>query len=135
MPPAVYAYPNSDRAQRRAYHLRDIQVSDDKTTSTAVLIGGTTIMRFRNSAGGYTPEQRALLTQERVNAILGMGPIQPSDITTSIVDGDAIVSVKGQLLFTADSTTAVINDSTPLQLANMWAENMRSVLPSLTDAR
>jgi hypothetical protein len=48
---------------------------------------------------------------------------------------EAVVLVKGQLLFTADWATARYNQSTPLQIANMWADHMRSVLPSLTQPK
>jgi hypothetical protein len=119
----------------RAYHMRDIALSNDKSTATAVILGGTPIMRFRNSAGGYSPEQRALETQDRLNDILSTGPIAPSDITTDLVDGEGVVLVKGQLLFTADSETAFVNDSTPLELANIWADRMRGILPELTAAK
>ncbi len=119
----------------RAYHLRDIPAVDETSTATAVIVGGTPIMRFRNSAGGFTAEQRAVETQDRLNAILSTGPIMSSDITTDTVGGEGVVLVKGQLLFTADSETAYINDSTPMELAEKWADNMRNVLPGLTEAK
>jgi hypothetical protein len=102
------------------------------SNANAVFVGGTPIMRFRVPAGGFTPEQRAAATQERVNNLLGEGPIAPSDITTQMQGADAVVLVKGQLLFTADQATAKFNTMTPLQLAGHWADNMRDVLPSLT---
>ncbi|HEX5322664.1 MAG TPA: hypothetical protein VFW40_02680 [Capsulimonadaceae bacterium] len=102
------------------------------SNATAVFVGGTPIMRFRVAAGGFTPEQRAAATQERVNKLLGEGPISTSDITTQMQGADAVVLVKGQLLFTADQATAQFNTMTPLQLADHWADNMRGVLPSLT---
>jgi hypothetical protein len=109
-----------------------IEVSNDMSSATAVFLGGTPIMRFRVAAGGYTPEERADKTQQRLNTLLGEGPIYPSDITVAMQGDDALVLVKGQLLFTADTETAAYNQSTPLELANMWAARMRSVLPELT---
>jgi hypothetical protein len=101
----------------------------------AVILGGTTIMRFRVGAGGYTAHQRAVATQERLNKLLGEGPIYASDIVTQMSGLDAVVLVKDQLLFTADAQTAAINDATPIDLANAWADNMRKILPELTAPR
>jgi hypothetical protein len=104
-------------------------------TSNAVFVGGTPIMRVRTAAGGYTPEERATHIQYRVNKLLGQGPISPSDITVRSVGNEAEVDVKGQLLFTADLATARFNQATPMDLANTWANNMRTVLPSLTQPK
>lgn len=97
-----------------------------------VFVGGTPIMTFRVGAGGFSPHERAMATQERLNKLLGEGPISSSDIAVEQRGADAVVTVKGQLLFTADQATAQINQMTPVQLANKWADNMRAVLPSLT---
>lgn len=102
------------------------------SNSNAVFVGGTPIMRVRIASGGYSPEQRAAQIQERVNKFLGQGPIRESDITVQPSGNEAVVLVKGQLLFTADWGTARFNHSTPMQLANMWADHMRGVLPGLT---
>ena len=92
-------------------------------------------MRVRTAAGGMTPNQRADQIQQRVNKVLGQGPIAPSDITVAAYGSEAVVNVKGQLLLTADWSTARFNQSTPMELAQSWAENMRGVLPSLTEAK
>ena len=103
--------------------------------ANAVFIGGTPIMRVRVAAAGYSPEQRASAIQERLNRILAHGPIHPSDITASAQGAEAVVRVKGRLLFTADMATARYNQATPLELANQWADHMRVVLPGLTQAK
>ena len=46
-----------------------------------------------------------------------------------------LVRVQGRLLFTADAATAKFNGATPMALANQWAQNMRAVLPSLTQPK
>jgi len=101
--------------------------------SNAVFIGGTPIMRV--PVAGYTPAQRAAAIQERINHILAKGPIHPEDITVSPVGNEAVVKVKGQLLFTADHATARFNQATPMQLATQWADHMKAVLPGLTKAK
>lgn len=124
---AAQAPSNSGR-----YYFRDVPVPDNDSTRDAVILGGTPIMRFRVGAGGFTPHERAMETQARLNRLLGEGPIYASDITTEAFGQDAVVLVKDQLLFTADAQTAAINDATPMDLANMWADNMRRILPTLT---
>jgi hypothetical protein len=105
------------------------------STSNAVFVGGTPIMRVRVGADGYTPDQRAGKIQERLNNLLGQGPIRVADITTQQDGADAVVLVKGQLLFTADSATAQFNSTTPMILADTWADHLRKVLPDLTQPK
>jgi len=104
------------------------------SNDNAVFIGGTPIMRVRVAAAGYSPDQRASAIQARLNRILAHGPIHPSDITVNAQGAEAVVRVKGSLLFTADTATARYNQATPIDLANQWADHMRAVLPELTQA-
>ena len=105
------------------------------SNANAVFIGGTPIMRVRVAAAGYSTQQRASAIQERLNQILADGPVHPSDITASVQGAEAVVRVKGRLLFTADMATARYNQATPLELANQWADHLRTVLPDLTQAK
>jgi len=107
----------------------------EPSTSNAVFVGGTPIMRLRTAAGGYSAEQRAAEIQQRVNEALSEGVVRPDDITVEPSGNEAVVLVKGRLLFTADRETARFNSSTPTELADQWANNMRVVLPSLTSAK
>ncbi len=113
----------------------DISSASSKYSSTSVFVGGTPIMRVRFAAGGMSAEQRASAIQLRVNKLLGQGPIHPEDITVEQSGTDAVVLVKGQLLFTADQQTAGANQTTTLDLAQQWATNMRQTLPDLTQAK
>ena len=106
-----------------------------ESTSNSVFVGGTPIMRVRIGGGGFTPAQRAAQIQERVNRVLSHGPIQPADISVARRGGEAVVLVKDELLLTADAATARFNRTSPLLLAQTWAENMRRVLPSLTEPK
>jgi hypothetical protein len=127
IPQILHAQPNS------ATEPNDISSASSTYSSTSVFVGGTSIMRVRFGAAGYTPEQRAAHIQARVNKLLGQGPIYPSDITVSDIDAnDSAVYVKGQLLFTADQATAQYNTTSAHNLAEQWAATMRQVLPDLT---
>ena len=111
----------------------DISTAVAPDTSNAVFVGGTPIYRVRVGGGGYTPEQRAVEIQDRVNDCLSIGPIMPEDITVSPVGDEYAVYVKGRLMLTADMATARYNQSTPYDLANRWAHHLREVLPGLTE--
>ena len=106
--------------------------SQAPASDTAVFVGGTPIMRVRVGAAGYSPAQRAQQVQQRLNQILGQGPINSTDVQVQPLGNEAVVRVKGQLLFTADWATARFNHTTPTLLANGWAAHMRQVLPGLT---
>jgi len=105
------------------------------SNSNAVFVGGTPVMRVRVAVAGYTPEQRAAAIQERLNEILAHGPIHPADVTVGTQGAEAVVRIKGRLLFTADGATARFNQATPLELAKQWAQNMRSLLPGITQSK
>ena len=110
-------------------------LAESDNASNNVYLAGVTVLRFRIGAGGFTPHERAVATQLRLNSVLGQGPIRTSDITTEARGDCAVVLVKNQLLFTADADTAGLNgDSNPIDLANAWADNMRAILPELTAA-
>ena len=102
------------------------------SNSNAVFVGGTPIMRVRVGAAGYSPTQRAQQYQLRLNQILAQGPIRPADVEVQPLGNEAVVKVKGLLLFTADWATARFNHTTPTLLAGGWADHMRQVLPGLT---
>ena len=112
-----------------------VVASTDMTNATLVFLGGTPIMRFRVAASGDSrlnirADQPG--SQRSQQSLLGQGPIYQSDITVEPLGDEAVVLVKGQLLFTADNATAQFNSSTPMELANIWADRMRNVLPGLT---
>ena len=125
----------SNACLQKRHAVRYYHMSEFVGSANAVIVGGTSIMRFHFSAGGFTPDERASETTQRLNDIMATGPIAASDITVQSNGGDAVVLVKGELLFTADSATADFNDSTPIELANEWADQMRDKLPGLTEAK
>ncbi len=111
------------------------QAPSNTSSSNAVFVGGTPILRVYVSVAGYSPHQRASAVQERLNQVLALGPIHPSDITVSAQGIDAAVRVKGHLLFTETSTDGRYAKTTALLLANQFAGRMRATLPDLTQAK
>ena len=103
--------------------------------SNAVVVGGTPILRVYVAVAGYSPHQRAAAVQERLNRILALGPIHPSDIVVAPQGADAAVRVKGRLLFTETKADGRYAQTTALVLANQFAGRMRATLPDLTQAK
>jgi len=97
-----------------------------------VLVGGILFLTVRGAWGGLSAEQRASEVQDRINKALASGPIYPSDITVAKVDGDWIVLLQGQRLFTADYDTSRIDETPPHDLAVKWANFLKATLPGLT---
>lgn len=94
-----------------------------------VLIGDEVVVRIRFPAGGMTVEQRADAVTYRINDLLGSQPFSQSDVKVGVVNKEYVVTIGGKVIITADADTAKFNKSTPQQLAEMWAANLRRVIP------
>lgn len=94
---------------------------------TKLTLGGVWVLQFRASAGGFTPEQRLSALQDRVVDLLSRPDLQPKDVRVVPGPGgrSAAVYAGPLLLVTATEADAAANQSTPLKLANVWAENLR----------
>ena len=96
-----------------------------------VAVGGETILRIRTASAGLSIEQRADTLQERLVTILAAPDLRPSDITVAPSGKDCKILVKGKLFVTATQTDASFNKTTTRQLANIWADHIRTVLPKV----
>lgn len=94
-----------------------------------VLIGGEVILRVRYPAGGMSVKQRAETVMLRVNELLGTRPFYPSEVRVAVRNKEHVVMVGDKVIITVDKRTAEYNSATPEQLANMWAANLRRVIP------
>ena len=101
----------------------------DQREEGEVIVNGRVAIRIRSAAGGYTAAERAQRVSERLNAAMTRG-LEPDDITTGMVNGEAAVLADGELLVTADRFHAQINGTTPMRLAGVWAHNIRRALES-----
>lgn len=91
-----------------------------------VRINGRTVFRFRG-VGNATAYARAREVARRLNS-RAMRNLSPSEVRVVRTSGQWAVIARGQLLITADATTARINRTTPYRLASLWASNVRSRL-------
>lgn len=94
-----------------------------------VIIGQELVLRIRFPAGGKTVQERADTVTQRINELLGSQPFDPSDVTVGVRNKEYVVLVGNTIIITADSQTAKFNKTTPEKLANIWADNLRRVIP------
>lgn len=94
-----------------------------------VIVGDEVVLRIRFPAGGMTVKERADQVTVRINELLGSRPFKSEDVTVCVQNKEWVVLVGGNLIITADKTTADYNQATPRQLAGMWASNLRRVIP------
>lgn len=103
-----------------------------QTDAGKVTVGGVALFTFRSSAGGYTPQQRADTTYDRLREILSDPTFKATDITVRTArDGTAMIFVKEKLLTTIVKAEAAANLTQPSPLAERWAKHLRKVLPGL----
>jgi len=94
-----------------------------------VIIGQEVVLRVRFAAGGYSVEQRADIVTQRINRLLGSRVFDPSDVTVAVRNKEYVVLMGDTLIITVDKETAAFNKTTPEKLANIWADNLRRVIP------
>ena len=107
-----------------------VEIITGDETPAIVWMGGYVLFRMRCSAGGLTPQQRADIIQERVNALIGWDGFDTRTvITKSLPGGSAAIYANNKILVEIDKKTAALNGETPLQLANSWAKNVKTIYP------
>jgi hypothetical protein len=96
------------------------RVSVDGAEVGEVVIGDEVVFRIRTSAGGLSPYERAQVVAERLNELM-REPIQPGSVKSAVAGGQGMVLIGDQLVITADQAHAALNNTTPIQLATLWA--------------
>jgi hypothetical protein len=94
-----------------------------------VIIGQEVVLRIRFPAGGLSIQERADAVTQRLNELLGSRPFSPSDVTVGVRNKEYVVLVGDTVIITADWNTARFNKTTPKALAEIWAANLRRVIP------
>jgi len=98
-------------------------------TDGDVVIAYEVVLRIRFPAGGLSVKERTDIVTQRINNLLGSKPFDPSDVRVDVRNKEYVVLVGEKLIITADKQTAEFNQATPEQLANIWADNLRRVIP------
>jgi hypothetical protein len=102
--------------------------------SGEITYSGKLLFRIRTGAGGYTPEQRAEQVKERLVPILSLAELRAEDIRVvqTAPKQDASLYVRDHLLITVDRNMALANgNGDPADLARVWAERVRQILPQV----
>lgn len=94
-----------------------------------VIVGQEVVLRIRFPAGGLSVQERADAVTQRINNLLGSQPFNPDDVKVAVRNKEYVVLIGDNVIITADKATAEFNKATPEQLANMWAANLRRVIP------
>jgi hypothetical protein len=94
-----------------------------------VTMGGNPVFSIAGSAGGYSPDHRAWLTQDALdNALVVASDKSPGAVSVSRMNGAIVVLLDGQKVATADSNSANLEGTTPQALAEQWANGIRNFL-------
>lgn len=96
---------------------------------TEVTLADYVLLRIRCASGGMSAEQRASSIQRRANDLLFQGGIDLSTVKVARVGNEAAVYAAGKLLVTADWCEARANKTTPMGLANFWANRLKEIYP------
>ena len=102
-------------------------------TDTDIALAGQVVMRMREGAGGFTPEQRAAIIRGRLIPILSIRGLDPGDVRVRLQDNGrlATIWVRDHFLVTAGGPVARANNTTPEALARQWAKNLQDTLPKM----
>jgi len=101
-----------------------------QSSRTEIILGGEVIMRLVGEAG-QTAEQRADIIRERLIPILALDNLQAEDVVLRAGPDMAYTSiyVRNHLLVTVTQGLARTNNTTPENLARIYAERFRRILP------
>jgi hypothetical protein len=93
-----------------------------------IVAGGMVILRLRATVAGKTPQQRAGILYERLNAIVSDRTLKPGDYR-GVQKGKIWAVYAGSHLFvTITDEEAKANKAKPAQLAKMWAANLKEAV-------
>jgi hypothetical protein len=93
-----------------------------------IWLSGFLVLRIRTPAGGYSIDERVNAVQSRANNLLQLGKGVPK-VVVAKAGTDAVIYAGGRLFITVTPADAKANDTTPLQLAAVWAQRLRTILP------
>lgn len=108
----------------RAATINNMQVGE-------VLVGDDVVLRIREPAGGYTPLQRANIVASRLAESFRQG-LTVNDIAIGRLNNQSVLMMGDNLLVTADTGEARLNNSSPTGLAVTWQRNMLAALSPTT---
>lgn len=105
-------------------------------TPSDVAFGGEYFFRFRASAGGLSPEERAVVLQGRLTQVFTrlLSHGTPLSVRVHSLGTMKSISVAGIPFVTVTQTDAEANQMTVEQLAKVWANNLERGLRVILSA-
>ena len=94
-----------------------------------IIIGNELIFRIRHDSAGMTIQQRADAVTMRLNEVLGCPCIYVNLIKIKKQGSNYAIMYDKSLIITVDKQTAASNGISTKQLAKIWANNLKRVLP------
>jgi len=103
-----------------------VALAVSQQTPSDIAFGGEYFFRFRASAGGLSPEERAIALQARFTLVLTRLLARGKPLTVQVKSVGAVksISVAGIPFVTVTADDAKANQMTVEQLANLWANNL-----------
>jgi len=96
----------------------------------AVTLGGQQMFNLA-SFDGMSASHRAWVTQDRLdNALFLSADKSPSTVSVAKCNGAVCLMIGGRCVISADSNSARIENMSPWQLANKWADKVKDFLAS-----
>jgi hypothetical protein len=103
------------------------------SSGTSVNLGGQPAFQILGGADGFTAEHRAWQTQDALdNALVLAQNRSPEAVTVSRENGAITVMLDGRRVATADANSAALENMTADQLADKWAQSIKSFLSDQT---
>jgi hypothetical protein len=99
-----------------------------------VTMGGQPVFAIAGSADGFSPDHRAWLAQDALDAALVLSPDKsPSAVTVNRENGAMVIMLGGRRVATADTNSAQLEGLSVHALANKWADAIKSFLSNDTN--
>ena len=94
-----------------------------------VTMGGQPVFSIAGSAGGFSPDHRAWLTQDALdNALVLAYDKSPAAVSVGRENGAIVVRLDGRRVATADENSANLEGMSAQALADKWASGIKNFL-------
>jgi hypothetical protein len=98
-------------------------------TEADIGLDNSFFFRIRTPAAGYKVSEREKVVNERIVAILSCH--KPGPVTIAPINGKPTIYVDGVKLVTVYPRDAEANKATMMEVATVWAANLRAGLPKV----
>lgn len=95
-----------------------------ETGHSGIFINNSEVIRFRSSAGGFSPFNRAKVVANKLYQFLLEGG-NPRDIKPGLENGQVVIRTGENILITVDEKSAQLANSSERMLALVWANRIR----------